>query len=87
MKITFPLNFGLDARVSIPPQTTAATTTKKTTRTTSRYTTTPFSTTQYDEGTLKMIRNMFVIPSHLFIIYGPIDFRRRWKGYCGGDDQ
>lgn len=41
---------GLDVRVSIPPQTTPATTTRKSIRTSSRYTTTPVSTTEYDDG-------------------------------------
>lgn len=40
----------LDSRVSVPQQTTYGTTPKKPTRTSSRYTTTPITTTEYEEG-------------------------------------
>lgn len=40
----------LDTRASVPPQTTYGTTPRKPTRTSSRYTTTPITTTEYEEG-------------------------------------
>lgn len=48
---SFKINFHfLDSRVSVPPQTTIGTTSRKPTRTSSRYTTTPITTTEYEEG-------------------------------------